>query len=110
MAGLRLGPLTLRAVSWVADQHHEHEWLCHREVNSGARACGKQWGVDHNWCGRWEESTQGFAEMMGAGRYAWPLVQRRRGVGVRIRASKNKKSTKILLTENGGRTILPLRQ
>src|SRR5467141_5340318 len=64
----------------------------------------------HKRCGAGRGSTQGIAEKRGARRGLCPLVQQTCGVELQFAASKNKKSTKILLTENDSRKILLVRQ
>src|ERR1700686_1437551 len=53
----------------------------------------------HKRCGAGRGSTQALAEKRGARRRECPLVQRTCGVELRFAESKNKKTTKILLTE-----------
>ena len=67
-------------------------------------------GEHHKQCGAARGSTQGIAEKRGARRRVCPLGQRRSSVELGFAASKNKKSLKILLTENGSSTILLVRQ
>jgi hypothetical protein len=74
-------------------------------------ACGKaEDDRHHKGCGRWLETTLEFAEMLKRGTRTAREDRRKPGVERRNAESGIKNSSKILLTENGARTILPLRQ
>src|SRR4029077_19928205 len=72
-----------------------------------AVGCGKRRRAHHNWCGGRRQTTQLLAEITGRGVATAREDRRKHGVAWRNAVSKRKKSTKILLTENGGQTILP---
>jgi hypothetical protein len=65
---------------------------------------------DHKIYGSVWACAQGFVEKEQREKRSWTKGQRKQGVNGEKRRSKIKKSTKILLTENGGRKILPVRQ
>jgi hypothetical protein len=65
---------------------------------------------DHKIYGSLWACAQGFVEKEHREQRSWTKGQRKGGVKQEKERSKIKKSTKILLTENGGRTILPVRQ
>jgi hypothetical protein len=74
-------------------------------------ACGKtEDDRHHKGCGRSRETIQAFAEMLQRGARTAQKDRRKPGVTRRNAESEIKNSSKILLTENGGHTILPLRQ
>jgi hypothetical protein len=81
------------------------------EKSSNAKPVEKLRMVGHHYgCGAERESIQGLVERKERGSTTAHTDRRKPGVTRRSAESEIKNSSKILLTENGGRTILPLRQ
>ncbi len=99
------------AKPYIGKTRRGQERRCREKCRAECSVSGKiRGGTHHKVCGGWRETTQVFVETLERGGVTAHKDRRKPGVEWRSAGREDKNSSRILLTENGARTILPLRQ